>query len=115
MPNDPRVFEQPAVPLDFVNDTITDTDGARDVLRQFWQRPDSDRIAFAQVSFPAAASAGVYRTDGPGVTNGVGNFLAAGGGVLYLQSIAEVRNFRAQATGVGNTMPMSATLFGWVA
>jgi hypothetical protein len=114
MANDPRIFEQPAVPVDFINDTITDTDGARDLLRQFWQRSDAEKIAFCQVSFPLAASAGVYRTDGPGVTNGVGNFLAAGGGVLYLQSLQEIRNFRAQATGALNTMPFSATLFGWV-
>lgn len=113
MADDPRVVGGAPVARDFLNDTVTEFDGARDLLRQFWQRSDSDRLAFVQISFSPAAAAGVYRSDGPGVTNGVGQYLAAGGGVLYLQSISEVRYFRAQATGAGATMPFSATAYLW--
>ena len=114
MANDPRVqFQTPSgpVPRLFVSDTVTDTDGGRDILRDFWQHPNADDITMVQLSLSPAASAGVYRSDGPGVTNGVGQFIPAGGAVLYLQSLAEVRNFRIQATGVGNTMPLAATAF----
>jgi len=108
-----RLFQQNLAPQPqlFVSDTVTDTDGARDLLRDLWQHPDSDRIVMVQVSISPSASAGVYRTDGPGVQNGVGNFLPAGGGVLYMFSIGEVRNFRMQATGVGNTMPFTGSAF----
>lgn len=99
------------IPRDFLNDTVTDSDGARDLLRTFWQRPDADRIRMVQITLSPAAAQGVYRSDGPGVQNGIGNYLAAGGGVLYLLSLSEVRYFRMQATTPGGTMPFSASLF----
>jgi hypothetical protein len=99
------------VPRLFINDIVTETDGARDVLRDFWQHPESDRISLVQVSLSPASAAGVYRSDGPGVTNSVGQFLPAGGGVLYLQSLAEIRNFRIQATTPGGTLLLAATAF----
>lgn len=107
-----RVAEASSAPTPqlFLSDTVTDTDGARDLLATFWQHPDSDRIAMVQVSISPAAAAGVYRTDGPGVQGGVGNFIPAGGGVLYLFSISEVRNFRMQANA-GLTMPFAASAF----
>lgn len=108
-----RIFQQSLSPVPrlFVNDTITETDGARDVLRDIWQHPDSGRIQYVQVGFSPASAAGVYRTDGPGVQNSVGQPIPAGGAVLYLQSATEVRQLRVQCTTPGSTMILTATAF----
>lgn len=99
------------VPFLFVSDTITDSDGARDVLRDIWQHPQADELAYVQVGLSPASAAGVYRSDGPTVTNNVGNPIPAGGAYLYLYSVLEVRQFRIQATTAGATMILTATAY----
>lgn len=108
-----RIYQQSLgpVPRLFLNDTVTETDGSRDLLQTFWQGADADRLVMVQISISPAAAAGVYRTDGPGVTNNVGQYIPAGGGVLYLFSLSEVRYFRMQAATPGGTMPFAATGF----
>jgi len=94
----------------FLSDTITPTDGARDVLAPFWTHPAAQDIALVAIGLDQSSSGGVFRTDGPNVLSGLGQPFPGGGGYIYLSSLNDIRAFRVQAAAAG-TVNLRATAY----
>lgn len=107
-----RITQTAPVPYDsLIGIAIDDTSGGTDVLKRFYLSPFARSLAMVQIMMSQTSGAGVYRTDGSAIkAEGDGLFLPSGGGVLYLRTIDEVRNFRIRAND-GATMTLSAQAF----
>jgi len=91
--------------------TVTDTFGAMDPLVRIHQHPNADLISLVTVTLSPLSGAGSFRTDGGIVTAATpGLFLPAGGGVINLYALHDIRFFRIQANA-GETILLTAQAY----
>jgi hypothetical protein len=107
-------LERQQLPSQFLfleQQTVGDDDGATDWLVRFHQHPNADIISLVTVSLSPLSGSGLWRSDGGNITAASGGlFLPAGGGLLYLYTLNDVRFFRIQANA-GETIFLTAAAY----